>query len=84
MFVDLADICAVDRRGDLINKEIVINIPQYAYAAQIKFKLLPYNLHDVFTVVSEIDFEGELHLGIMNDTGLPACAPAKWFNVLEV
>lgn len=82
-YVDLPNINAADHT-DIINKEVVLNMTEYGYEARIQFRLLPYMLQDVFTAVSELEFQGERFLGLVNDTGLPAVAPAKWFNVLDV
>jgi hypothetical protein len=82
-FVDLPNINAADVE-DIVNKEVVLNLAQYAYEARIKFSRMPIMLGEVFTAVSELEFHGERILGLVNDAGLPVVAPAKWFNVLDV
>ena len=71
---------------DIVNKEVVLNLAEFGYEARIKFSHLPYpfSLEDVFTAVSELDFHGDRILGLINDAGFPAVAPAKWFNVLDL
>ena len=82
-YVDLPLIRAVDYDGDLSGKEVTVNVPQYACEFCYAFKHLPFDLHDVFTVMSDRRLDNERWIKFKNDLGLPGWAPAERFFVLD-
>lgn len=83
-FVSLPQIGADVYEGNLVGKEITVNVPEYGSSFGCAFSGSPFNLYDVFTVVAQTEFQGERWIGFMNDAGYKGASRAERFFVLDV